>query len=212
MTHQPFFNPSPLYKEFMLLDVIDKETSITQRRMSSFIHSSVSMINEYLRQYEKDGYVKRIYHSPKVVTYQLSLKGKERLKLLNVWFLSASQKVYLDARSNITDFFNRFIQDTPIDLLIYGAGEFAQIIVDMIEISYPYQISIKCIVDDDTFKVGQSFKTYAIESSQAILQYQYDYIFIASYHHRTEIIQKLSQLGISESKIIDYFTGINDEG
>ncbi|MCF7926982.1 MAG: winged helix-turn-helix transcriptional regulator, partial [Candidatus Izimaplasma sp.] len=51
-----FFKPTPLYKEFVLLDLIEKNEIITQRQMSDYLDVSVSMVNSYLDSYEQKGY------------------------------------------------------------------------------------------------------------------------------------------------------------
>ena len=48
-----FFKPTILYKEYMILDLIEKNSHITQREMSEKIGVAVSMVNQYIDQYEK---------------------------------------------------------------------------------------------------------------------------------------------------------------
>jgi transcriptional regulator with XRE-family HTH domain len=54
MNDNSFFKPTPLYKEFMILDLIEKNKDITQRQMSDHIGVAVSMINQYLDEYKKN--------------------------------------------------------------------------------------------------------------------------------------------------------------
>ena len=61
MSKHIFFKPTPLYKEFAILDIIEKEKKITQRAMSNHLGVSVSMINSYLDVYEENKYIKREY-------------------------------------------------------------------------------------------------------------------------------------------------------
>lgn len=46
-----FFKPTLLYKEFMILDLIEKDSNITQREISKAINIAVSMVNNYLNEY-----------------------------------------------------------------------------------------------------------------------------------------------------------------
>ena len=59
------------------------------------------MVNNYLDEYEQDGYIKRIHKSSKSVEYFVTKKGKERRKLLNIWYLKSSLLVYQSAKDNI---------------------------------------------------------------------------------------------------------------
>jgi len=48
MIDNGFFKLTPLYKEFMLLDMIEKNANITQRDMSAALGVALSMVNSYL--------------------------------------------------------------------------------------------------------------------------------------------------------------------
>jgi len=54
-----FFKPTLLYKEFMILDLIEKDSNITQREISKAINVAVSMVNNYLNEYEEEGLIIR---------------------------------------------------------------------------------------------------------------------------------------------------------
>lgn len=51
MGDNAFFKPTVLYKEYMILDMIEKNSHITQREMSKTIGIAVSMVNDYLDEY-----------------------------------------------------------------------------------------------------------------------------------------------------------------
>jgi DNA-binding MarR family transcriptional regulator len=52
MRDNSFFKPTALYKEFMILDLIEKNKDITQRQISQEIGIAVSLVNGYLDEYE----------------------------------------------------------------------------------------------------------------------------------------------------------------
>ena len=189
----------------MLLDLIEKNDSITQRDMSSFIGSSVSMINEYLDKYEKFAYVKRIYQSKKKVSYEITKEGIERKKLLNLWFLSDSHNIYIKAKENILSFLHQEIQ-SPARIFLYGAGAMEVIICDVIENTKDLAINILGIIDDDESKIHKSFKDYQVLTLQSALSNNYDYIFVSSYNYHEAITQKLIQKNIPSKRIIRFFS------
>ena len=67
-----FFNPSPKFKEYIILDLIEHDENITQRKLSEKVNSSVSMINLYLDNYEKDNLIYRDVISPRNIKYKLT--------------------------------------------------------------------------------------------------------------------------------------------
>jgi len=126
-----FFKPTVLYKEYMILDMIEKNTNITQREMSKTIGIAVSMVNDYLDEYEKKGFIKRKYLSTKNVEYIITKKGIERRKVLNIWYLKSTHFVYQSAKDDIFNFLNQIIRRGFKKLLLYGAGEVAEIILQV---------------------------------------------------------------------------------
>ena len=47
MSDNSFFKPTALYKEFMILDLIEKDAHITQRGIAKSIGVAVSLVNNY---------------------------------------------------------------------------------------------------------------------------------------------------------------------
>lgn len=74
MSNNRFFKPTPIYKEYKILDLIEKDSNVTQRVLSESIGSSVSMINMYIEEYEKNCYLKRKYITNKSVEYLITKK------------------------------------------------------------------------------------------------------------------------------------------
>jgi hypothetical protein len=44
LNNNTFFKPTPLYKEFMILDLIEKNKDITQREIADNIGNAVSLV------------------------------------------------------------------------------------------------------------------------------------------------------------------------
>ncbi len=91
-----FFKPTPLYKEFMIMDLVSGNQNITQRQIARAVDVSLSMVNTYLDDYEQKGFIIRKYHNQKNVRYLLTKSGIARKKLLNIQFLEATQGIYLE--------------------------------------------------------------------------------------------------------------------
>lgn len=121
MSGNSFFKPTLLYKEFMILDLIEKDANITQREISKTIGVAVSMINSYLDSYEKNGLIRRKKHSTKTLEYFVTKKGMERKKLLNINYLNASLSVYKSAKENIIMFIHQFLERGYKNIYLYGA-------------------------------------------------------------------------------------------
>lgn len=200
-----FFKPTLLYKEFMILDLIEKDPNITQREIGKAIGVAVSMVNSYLDDYEKKGLIKRKKHSTKSVEYFVTKKGLELKKLLNISYLSAAQKIYINAKENIISFLSNLVSNNIVKVLFYGAGNVAEIILQTIKNEKIDMIKVEAIIDDDITKQGRKLLDYPILSYDDINMFDYDGIFISSFSKNDVIYSKLVKTNISKNKIIRFF-------
>ncbi|MDY0277838.1 MAG: winged helix-turn-helix transcriptional regulator [Acholeplasma sp.] len=205
MTDNGFFKLTPLYKEFMLLDMIEKNSNITQRDMSATLGVALSMINSYLDIYEKNGLIRRKKHSTKTVEYFVTKKGVERKKLLNISYLNASLKVYKSAKSNIVKFLDQVIEKGFKNILLYGAGEVAEILLQSIISDKDIPIKIIGIIDDDVNKQNHTLLNTRIISIDDIKNINHDGILISSYTNNDLILSKLRQSNYDDNKILQFF-------
>jgi DNA-binding MarR family transcriptional regulator len=189
----------------MILDLIEKDANITQREISKAIGVAVSMINSYLNIYEKKGLIKRKKHSTKTVEYIMTKKGAERRKLLNINYLHNSQIIYDNAKSNIKLFIEDLYLRKIKKLVIYGAGDVASIILNVLmneNLLSKFELSI---VDDDNTKVGKKFFGFKIKDFKELNSIVYDSVFLGSYTYREIMFEKAIKYGVPEKKIIKYF-------
>lgn len=200
-----FFKPTILYKEYMILDLIEKNSHITQREMSEKIGVAVSMVNQYIDQYEKDKLIKRKKHTTKTVEYFITKKGTERRKLLNIWHLKSSQEVYLSAKDNISKFVNQIIDKGFEKILLYGGGEVAEIMLRVLNDDNSSQLEVLAVIDDDLNKVNQTLVNIPIITKHMIHQYEHDGILVSSYKHHEIINKTLILLNYPSEKVINYF-------
>lgn len=200
-----FFKPTMLYKEYMILDMIEKNSNITQREMSKAIGIAVSMINSSLDEYEKKGLIKRKKHSSKTVEYFITKKGIERKKVLNIGYLNASQRLYNSAKENIEQFLKQ-IQDKGFkNILLYGAGEVAEILIHASNTSADLKLNAIAIVDDDPTKIGNEIIGTIIIPKGDIEHYDHDGILISSFTNKVDIKRKLLDMNYPVKKILEFF-------
>ncbi len=205
LSDNSFFKPTALYKEFMILDLIEKDAHITQREIAQSIGIAVSLVNNYLDVYEKKGFIKRKYKSTKSVEYFMTKSGLERRKLLNIWYLNASYNVYLSAKDNIIMFLDQIIEKGFKRILLYGAGEVAEILLQVLNDYDKLPLKILAVIDDDTSKQDKKIVSKLIINLNQISDYNHDGILIASYKHHISIRNHLESIKYPKDKIIEFF-------
>jgi len=205
MEPNAFFKPTTLYREFMMLDMIAKNTRVTQRKMSDVLGVAPSMVNNYLDQCENDGYITRNHITKKTVEYHITLEGIHRKQYLNISYLNASQKIYQSAKANVTVFIDSLKANNVQEVFLYGAGEVADILLEVI--MRDASIHVKAIIDDDQEKQGHTLYDIPILTLENALNKNYDGIIVASFTHHTSMVDKLKLHGIPSEKIIAFFEG-----
>ncbi|PKK98007.1 MAG: hypothetical protein CVV57_09310 [Tenericutes bacterium HGW-Tenericutes-2] len=205
MSDNQFFKPTVLYKEYMILDMIEKNPNITQREMSKAIGIAVSMINDHISEYENKGLVKRKKHSTKTVEYFVTKKGTERRKVLNIGYLNASQHLYNSAKENIESFLVQIENKKFQNILLYGAGEVAQILLHSIETRVNSKINVLAIIDDDPNKQGNALNNKMIINRNQIIDYVHDGILISSYINNNKMLKNLQEQNYSLTKVFNFF-------
>jgi DNA-binding MarR family transcriptional regulator len=205
MSDNSFFKPTLLYKEFMILDLIEKDANITQREISKTIGVAVSMVNQYIENFVEKRFIKKKKHSTKTVEYFITKKGVERKKVLNISYLNASLNIYKSAKENIVEFLDQIIAKGYKNILLYGAGEVAEILLQTILIDSQIPINVLAIVDDDKAKQGKTLVSSDIINSSRINDYKFDGILISSYTNQKLIFDKLLAMNYSKETILQFF-------
>lgn len=189
----------------MILDMIEKNKNITQREMSKEIGVAVSMINDYLNIYENDKLIKRKKHSTKTVEYFVTKKGSERRKLLNIWYLKSSNNIYIQAKDNIISFLNQIIDKGFKKIILYGAGEVAEIMLQVMNDDNQIPLEVVAVIDDNKDRVGDKLVNLPIITLNELSKYNHDGIMISSYKHHETIHNNLIKIDYPQSKIIHFF-------
>lgn len=205
MSDNSFFKPTLLYKEFMILDLIEKDANITQREISKTIGVAVSMVNQYLDEYEIKGLIKRKKYSTKNVEYFVTKKGMERRKLLNIWYLKSSHEVYLSAKDNIIKFLNQIIFKGFKKILLYGAGEVAEIMLQVMNDDNDFPLEVLAVIDDDASKWNNRIVNKKVIGSDQIKSFDHDGILVSSFKHNAVINHKLESINYNKTRIINFF-------
>lgn len=183
----------------MILDLIEKDSNITQREISKAINIAVSMVNNYLNEYEEEGLIIRKKYSSKTV------KGKERRKKLNIDYLNASQKLYNSAKENIEEFLAQIESRGFKKILLYGAGEVAEILLQTIASNKDLGLDVLAIIDDDINKQGKELVNKDIISLEELSNYEIDGILVSSYKHKDVINKNLMNIKFPQNNIINFF-------
>ncbi len=199
-----YFIPTAKYKKYLVLDIISKNSDLTQREIASIAAISLSMVNQYLTDYEEEGYIVKKYITKKSVKYLLTDKGLEYMRFLNIGYLSETQDLYNKAKEDIYSFLNKMIEKGYRNIILYGAGQVAEIILQTINSDKNIPLNVVSLIDDDLNKQGTTLINTPINSIEHIDKLKHDCVMISSYGNHDAIMNKLIKYGYDIDKI-EYF-------
>lgn len=205
MNDNQYFKPTILYKEYMILDMVEKNPKITQREIATHLGVAVSMVNDHLEVFEKKGLIKRKKYSTKTVEYFVTKKGTERRKVLNIGYLNATKELYFQAKDTFEKFLAQVKEKGFTNILLYGAGEVAEMILHAIMTSKTNEVNVLAVIDDDLNKIGQKIGNYVIIPRESIREFEHDGILISTYTKKDVIKDKLLNIDYPIENIIEFF-------
>ena len=200
-----FFNPTSELKILLLLEQIQNSNKITQDKLAHYIHSAPSMVNTYIKQLEKEGFLVKNKKTKRNVEYIISKKGIYRKNYLLVTYMNELLELYNLTKINIELFVKNLIKRNYKNCVFYGAGETAKVIIKVIKDMPKLDFKLMFLVDDDESKQGKEFEGYAIVSNVNAKKHDIDAIVITSCVYEKEIRNKLKKLKCPDEKIISFF-------
>ncbi len=85
-------------------------------------------------------------------------------------------------------------------VMIFGTGSSAQYVYDLLN----YDVNLICYLENDETKINKNFNGKKVISPMELINYEFDYIIIASQYYK-EIETQLLKLKIGKNKLINIF-------
>ena len=200
-----FFNPTSDLKILLLLEQIQNSNKITQDKLAHYIHSAPSMINAYIRQLEREGFLVKNKKSKRNVEYLITKKGIDRKNYLLVTYMNELIELYNLTKINIELFVKKLLKRNYKNCIFYGAGETAKVIIKVMKDIPKFDFKLMCLVDDDINKQGEKFEGYDVFNNNKLKKCNIDAVVITSCIFEKEIRNKLKSINYSDKKIISFF-------
>ena len=200
-----FFNPTSELKILLLLEQIQNSNKITQDKLAHYIHSAPSMINTYIKQLEREGFLIKNKKTKRNVEYIITKKGIGRKNYLLVTYMNELIELYNLTKINIELFVKNLIKRNYKNCIFYGAGETAKVIINVLNNMPKLDFKLLFLIDDDINKQGKRFMGYDVVSCGNIEKYNVDAIVITSCVYEKEIRNNLRKLNYPDEKIVSFF-------
>jgi DNA-binding MarR family transcriptional regulator len=197
--------PSPFgtepYRSLQILDELSKNDSLTQRDLSSSLGIALGLVNSYIKNLIKKGFITVKAIPSKRYAYYLTPKGFTEKTRLTYDLLHDYTRIYREARVNLKTLFNTMQHEGINKVIFAGADEIAEIAYITLQ-----ETTIELIAVVDGERSGEIFFNRTIQPLQAIDNMNYDSIVVTSYLNRKVIYQELVQSKVDKKDIQIIFT------
>lgn len=188
------------YKSLWILDELSGNDSLTQRDLSKRLGIALGLVNSYIRNLMKKGYITVRSIPPKRYIYYLTPKGFAEKTRLTYHLLNDYTRIYREARENIRKVFYEMRENNVEKIVFAGADEIAEIAYITLQEA---DMKLAGVIDDQ--KAGRRFFGLDIKPLDAAKDIEYDHIVVTSYLHRERIYKKLLNGGLDGRTIRTIF-------
>ncbi|BBE30313.1 hypothetical protein OSSY52_04540 [Tepiditoga spiralis] len=200
-----FFNPSPNFREMVLLQIISKDSNVSQEILAKNAGIAPSMVNRYLKEFEEKKYINKVGKTRRSMQYKLTEDGIKRLQFLIVSYTSEVSKMYAETKISFDGVLYQIKNKSLKNIYLYGAGVVGGILLKVLNSE---NIEIKGFIDESPLKIGEKLYNIKIFSPESMKNKNYDAIIIASFRHYEEILKKAKNFGLKNIQIFK----IDNEG
>lgn len=201
MRYQSYLYPSPLLRELQILELIKKKESISQSKIAKETGLTVAMVNNYIARLTNKEYIKKHSISGNLMKYIITEKGEKRIRYHLFSWTAELLDIYSIVKTKLLLFIQENILSNHSKVILYGAGEVAEVLFNAIQESE--KIKIIGIVDDDINKVGSLFYNLKIQEFSKIDEMRPDIIIVTSWNYGDLITNKLYKSFKNDYEIIN---------
>lgn len=198
-------NPGPpqpdTYRALQILGELSNNDALTQRDLSKRLGIALGLVNSYLRNLIKKGYITVKTIPPKRYAYYLTPKGFSEKTRLTYDLLSDYTRIYREARGNLQKLLQE-LQAAGMQRLVFaGSDEVAEIAYLTLQET---SMELAGIVDD--IGTNGSFFGRPIRPISDIRLIPHDRILVTSYLRREALYQQLLAQGIDKKTVSMIFS------
>ncbi|MDA3791292.1 MAG: MarR family winged helix-turn-helix transcriptional regulator [Desulfobacula sp.] len=183
-----YLEPSKQYRRFSLLLCINKGPDISQKQLGEKTCLSSSMVNNYIKELIKDGFLIVSGTSNRSMTYHLTPKGRDCLSQSFFGFSAEIVQFYAAVRREIVEILAESYMEGIRTVVLYGASDTAEIVYSAIQKT---ELVLTGVVDNDSNKTGKLFFGSMIQSPSRINEIRPDALIVTSFARQNEILSSL---------------------
>ncbi len=178
-----------------LLDVVEEESTLTQRTLSARLGIALGLTNLYIKRLIRKGYIKCVTIRANRLAYVITPRGLAQKARLTLKFMEYSLDLYRDARRHLHRVLTSQVQ-SPMRVAIYGTGEAAEVAFLVLR---ELGLDLEAVFDKEG---GANFLGFSVRSVKEHREVDYDLLIVARLDESSKVITRLMALGVEKDKLL----------
>jgi DNA-binding MarR family transcriptional regulator len=179
-----------------ILGAIAEDRGATQRRLSARLGIALGLTNALVRRLARKGYIKITHVSPRRVRYLVTPKGILEKSRLTYFYIEFSIRYYRDLRARIQALFGALVEAGVRRILLYGAGEVAEIALVCM-----HGTSLELVAIVDERGAGQTILGRRVDGLERLGSAPVDAVVVTAPVPPERLAERLAGLGVPREKI-----------
>lgn len=190
-------NDTNYLKSLKILDELSKNSHVTQRDLSSKLGIALGLVNSYIKNLAKKGYITVQAIPPKRYVYYLTPTGLSEKTRLTYNLLKDYNRIFRDARMNIKSLFVELETEGVRNVVFAGVDEVTEIAYLILK-----ETDMRLVgVVDSPVSPGMRFLEIEVFPYEKLSDLNYDCIVVTSFVKRKSIEEALKKMHVPENQV-----------
>jgi DNA-binding MarR family transcriptional regulator len=199
-TEKPSPSSTEPYRSLQILDQLSNNDSLTQRELSGSLGIALGLVNSYIKNLIKKGFITVKTIPSKRYAYYLTPKGFAEKTRLTYDLLHDYTRVYREARKNLTELFHDLQKNGVKRIVFAGVDEVAEIAYITLQ-----ETKLELVAVTDIEETRENFFNRKISPLSAITDMAYDCVVVTTYVKKDIVYQELIRIGVNKKDIRSIF-------
>lgn len=183
-------------RDLELLEAVEEDPQITQRRLASQLGIALGLTNAYLKRLVHKGYIKCVTIPSNRLVYLMTPSGIARKARLTYEFMQHSLDLYRDARRHL----RRALEDSMASghqrVALYGTGDAAELAYLSLR-----ELGLEPVAVFDG-NADQMFLGMPVKSVREHAEVAFDLMIVATLKPPASTVKRLVKYGVPREKLV----------
>ncbi len=193
-----FLSPTKAFRRLSVLMAVHDDARTSQHKIASKTNLSSSMVNNYVKEFRKVGFVQVTGKTNRTQSYHLTTEGEKELLALLLDYSAEIVRLYGNAKRELAKRLKGIHQEGIVSVALFGAAETAEIVYAAVRES---GLTVKGIVDSSPQKQGTRFNGFSIQTPEDLKEMNADAVVITSFARQLEIRDRIREILGPEANI-----------